>query len=291
MQGPPAFRKLLDTINEAVERLKREETVGQGPLGSARKGWLLLAEPPHKPIVIVGDLHGDAESLEWVLKAAGDDSILVFLGDYVDRGPPEGQVHVLHRVLELYMEGRAILLRGNHEPPENLIPHPHDYPTALVRLYGDEHAAEIYSASMRLFQKLPAVLVMRGLFLAVHGGPPTIGLDRDLTGYLWSGGDPVVLEELLWNDPEEMDIPRKPNPRGAGSLWGRPVTRAAIEKAGVEIIVRGHEPAYAGYKWNHDGRVLTIFSRIGPPYMNPGRAIAKIDSCRLTPGAEECLIT
>ena len=56
------------------------------------------------------------------------------------------------------------------------------------------------------------------------------------------------------------------------------------------MIVRGHEPAYSGYKWNHDGRVLTLFSRIGPPYMNPARAVARVDSCRLAPGAEECLV-
>ena len=290
MPSPPTYNEMLDTLSEALERLTREEAAGRSPWGGRRIGWLLVEEPPARRLAIVGDLHGDSSSLDWVLEKAGDDSLIVFLGDYVDRGPPEGQVDVFHRVLRLYLEGRAVALRGNHEPPEDLVPVPHDYPRALIRLYGRERAAELYWLSQRVFDKLPAALVVRGSFLAVHGGPPTIGLDRDLEGYLWGGGDPRILEELLWNDPTEKDVVSAPNPRGAGSLWGKKVTLAALEKTGAQVIVRGHEVPYEGYRWNHGGMVLTLFSRTGAPYFNIARALALIDSCRLAPLADECII-
>jgi protein phosphatase len=36
----------------------------------------------------------------------------------------------------------------------------------------------------------------------------------------------------------------------------------------VNILIRGHEPAELGYKINHAGKVLTLFSRKGEPYFN-----------------------
>ncbi len=67
---------------------------------------------------VVGDIHGDAEQLERLLERIpydpqGDE--LIFLGDYVDRGPDA------KRVVEIVMDlverggGRTIALRGNHE--------------------------------------------------------------------------------------------------------------------------------------------------------------------------------
>jgi len=65
-----------------------------------------------------GDIHGDLVALETVLALlpplTADDS-LVFLGDYVDRGPDS--VGVVARLRQLAAAGpaRCVLLRGNHE--------------------------------------------------------------------------------------------------------------------------------------------------------------------------------
>ncbi|MFQ6095980.1 MAG: metallophosphoesterase, partial [Candidatus Bathyarchaeia archaeon] len=81
----------------------------------------------------------------------------------------------------------------------------------------------------------------------------------------------------LWSDPMENIIGTYPSPRGAGMLFGKDVTDKFLKMLDVRTIVRGHEPADDGYKVNHDGRILTIFSRKGPPYYNQYGAYLQLD--------------
>jgi serine/threonine protein phosphatase 1 len=63
----------------------------------------------------IGDVHGCPAALDALLAAARPtpDDVLVFLGDYVDRGPDSRGV--IDRVLALRRAHRVIALRGNHE--------------------------------------------------------------------------------------------------------------------------------------------------------------------------------
>lgn len=68
----------------------------------------------------VGDIHGRFDLLEKALLAVDDharthdrDSRLVFLGDYVDRGPASRQV--IETLMALDAAGDTICLKGNHE--------------------------------------------------------------------------------------------------------------------------------------------------------------------------------
>ena len=65
-----------------------------------------------------GDVHGDLEGLERVLsrlpELKSDDS-LVFVGDYVDRGPCSAQVIERVRDLQKHATAKVVPLRGNHE--------------------------------------------------------------------------------------------------------------------------------------------------------------------------------
>jgi serine/threonine protein phosphatase 1 len=68
-------------------------------------------------LVAVGDVHGCVDELSTMLDAiapAADDTI-VFLGDYVDRGPSSRDV--IDRLIELRDSGTCgtVFLRGNHE--------------------------------------------------------------------------------------------------------------------------------------------------------------------------------
>ena len=80
------------------------------------------------PFLIIGDLHGDFDTLRKILDRINHSRLmknelnLVFLGDYVDRGP--NQVETLVTVLKLKEEfpKNVFVIRGNHEPPKNLIP-------------------------------------------------------------------------------------------------------------------------------------------------------------------------
>ena len=66
----------------------------------------------------VGDIHGDIEALTRLLKRlpkmTADDTLL-FIGDFVDRGPASREVVKLVRSLPTRTKAHVVALRGNHE--------------------------------------------------------------------------------------------------------------------------------------------------------------------------------
>jgi len=66
---------------------------------------------------IIGDIHGYLDRLENLIAKlgplTGDDDMLIFLGDYIDRGPCSYEV--IEFVMSLSMKYQVIFLRGNHE--------------------------------------------------------------------------------------------------------------------------------------------------------------------------------
>jgi len=66
-------------------------------------------------IFAIGDIHGCATELEALLSkiAPQADDLVVFLGDYIDRGPSSRQV--IDMVLQLAKRCRVVSLKGNHE--------------------------------------------------------------------------------------------------------------------------------------------------------------------------------
>ncbi len=68
--------------------------------------------------IVIGDIHGDLAGLDRLLgrlPTLQPDDTLVFLGDYVDRGPsPRGVVERV-RALVASAQHRIVTLRGNHE--------------------------------------------------------------------------------------------------------------------------------------------------------------------------------
>src|SRR5258707_9775940 len=65
--------------------------------------------------IAIGDIHGCAAPLTAVLAAIkpAEKDMLVFLGDYVDRGPDSRGV--IETVLALQNQCRLVTLLGNHE--------------------------------------------------------------------------------------------------------------------------------------------------------------------------------
>ncbi len=66
----------------------------------------------------VGDIHGDLEGLKRVFErmpSLGKDDTVVFVGDYVDRGPCSAEVVEFVRKLSSSGPARVVALRGNHE--------------------------------------------------------------------------------------------------------------------------------------------------------------------------------
>lgn len=66
-------------------------------------------------ILAIGDVHGCLRALDKLLElvAPRDDDTLIFLGDYVDRGPDSRGV--IERLIELSRRENFVALRGNHD--------------------------------------------------------------------------------------------------------------------------------------------------------------------------------
>lgn len=64
---------------------------------------------------VIGDIHGCAKALRTLIETIdpGSEDELVFLGDYIDRGPDSRDV--VQQVLDLRHQCHVVPLRGNHE--------------------------------------------------------------------------------------------------------------------------------------------------------------------------------
>lgn len=275
----PELRPELKRLHEEVLATCKERELFIDHLVSSAN---LVKKPPrnglfHSPgiveipggcrrYVFVGDLHGDYYTLLAVLNGLWDllhnGYVMVFLGDYVDRGYMQLETLLLALRLKTEFPENVVLLRGNHEPPPWLLPYPHDYVAQLKARFGS-YASDVYKVSLKLFEALPLVLVHVGELIALHGGPPL----RVLNASNWqeafeSGSDeisPSSLEEILWSDPVEEIDNYVLSPRGAGVLYGRAISERALQLVKGKLIVRGHE-AVNGSKSSHGGRVITVFT-------------------------------
>ncbi|MEM2202432.1 MAG: metallophosphoesterase family protein [Candidatus Bathyarchaeia archaeon] len=268
-------------VDEAVKLLKSEN----GIIGNLEIVGRLVKLKPIGEALVVGDLHGDLESLIDILNGSqfiqkmsqNPDAVIIFLGDYGDRGPFSAEVY--HTILRLKFQfpRQVVLLRGNHEGPEDLLVSPHDLPWQFEARFGASWE-KAYTRVRELFNCLYNAVVVEDRYLMVHGGPPPQAKTLEDLAYAHTRHPKEnLLEDLLWSDPTDHVSETCASPRGAGKLFGQKMTEAALQCFGVKIIVRGHEPCMEGYKIDHEGKILTLFSRKGPPYFNEHGAYLMVE--------------
>ncbi|MBS7605143.1 MAG: metallophosphoesterase family protein [Candidatus Bathyarchaeia archaeon] len=247
-----------------------------GLIGEAKVTGRLIFILPKGEAIIVGDIHGDLESLKYILDESGflnkaldgRDVYLIFLGDYGDRGEYSPEVYYVILALKNLFPEKVILLQGNHEGPEDILAHPHDLPYQMRRKFGLDGLI-VYRELSNLFRRFYTAVIVKDRYVMLHGGVPSGARSIEDVAFAYIKHPAEShLEEILWSDPEDWISGKYPSPRGAGYLFGEDITMKFLELLGVKFLIRGHEPADEGYKFNHGGRVLTLFSRKGPPYYN-----------------------
>jgi serine/threonine protein phosphatase 1 len=64
---------------------------------------------------VIGDIHGCSKALRCLIEEIrpGKDDMMIFLGDYIDRGPDS--CGVIDQLIELSNQTRVVAIRGNHE--------------------------------------------------------------------------------------------------------------------------------------------------------------------------------
>lgn len=268
---------LAELVERVIDRLKFERE--KCSFENFRVKNRLIEIDPVCDVLVVGDIHGDLDSLVTILAGSGFlknmRGLILFLGDYGDRGDFSIEVYNLILKLKFSYPDQIVLLRGNHELSKDLMVYPHDLPDQLRSKFGGGWR-KLYSLLLVFFDNLPHAAILKSKYLFLHGGIPCdvetldniANAKENYPQHKW-------LEEILWSDPVDGIEGVKPSPRGAGKIFGEDITRKILSKFNVKTIIRGHEPC-SGVKVNHHGLVLTVFSRKGEPYYNAAAAYLKI---------------
>lgn len=251
LNAPPK-NEVIDKLLEAADKLRREPPIVE----------------VNAPSLVIGDLHGDCDSLTAALELISQYCVecksIVFLGDYVDRGP--NGLCVIDVIASLYVNSdiRVVPLRGNHET--KLLSSSYGFLDEIKHKYPNGWR-DIFNAALKFFGQLPYVVIISQKILALHGGLPSgVTNVRDLTG-LKKGlidinpRETPIEYQIVWNDPAEGILGFVPNKRGYGSyLFGPDITTRFLKRNSLNLIIRGHTPQLKGYAYYHNKKILSIFT-------------------------------
>ena len=243
-------------------------------------------------LVIISDLHGDSNSLFRILSEINYKQFLskelnklVFLGDYIDRGSDSLSIIYSVCYLKSTYPDSVILMKGNHEAPAEFPFSPHDFPYEVEDRFGNRWR-EIYKDILSMFTMLTLATVVKHKLLLVHGGLPTqeAAAENFRESIAFAHERQVrnsVLEEILWNDPRQIDENKgqEKSRRGLGRYFGPNVTRTWLQATGTKAVIRGHEPCQ-GFRLDHDNMIMTLFSCTGL-YPNSAAAYLMINASKL----------
>lgn len=299
----PELDRILEAdcaaLREAMELLDAQRRAGEGRLAGVQsitefrgqEGFLdghVYVAPPTRDmgyeLTVVGDLHGcyscfkaallQSKFFERVESYRRDPNhypkpLIVFLGDYVDRGAFSfaGVVRGIVKLFTTYPD-HVYLLRGNHEfyleGDGTIIPavQPADGLFTLQRVAP----FEVQRYYKLLFDSLAGVLAFEQLFF-VHGGIPKDAAMAERYTDLSSLNDPHIRLQMMWADPSSADaVPRMLQDQASRFPFGRLQAQAFLHGIGCHTMFRGHQKIDAGFARVFDDdqiKLFTIFSAGG----------------------------
>jgi diadenosine tetraphosphatase ApaH/serine/threonine PP2A family protein phosphatase len=222
---------------------------------------------PRKEIYVIGDIHGDLESLIklYNIFQTKKPYAIIFLGDIVDRGFKQLESLVFILILKILNPNQYYLLKGNHETWE------------MNQIYG---FLEVFTKKFKggygfkeilgLYKVLPICAIVNKTVLCLHGGIPQ---DKDILKKIRNVKTKDIgtldnftsqaLSQILWNDPKENLKEFTESFRGPGIyFFGEDVFNEFLEENTLMYMIRSHERFPEGYRWFFKNRLLSIFSSI-----------------------------
>jgi predicted phosphodiesterase len=254
----------LEEALRKFENMSKSKTIElcEGTYEKLRKEPSLLRLNSERTLV-VGDLHGDLESCLNAFRLTDnlEDARIVFLGDYVDRGPYQSSVINLLLQKKKDNPDRIFLLRGNHETPSMNLSY--GFVDTLIRKFGKDYEG-VYNAYLKVFSEMPLAATVDNRIILVHGGLAR-GVEKlEELGETGKGGvepkDPKIFESL-WNDPSENIEGFSHNPRGPGVYcFGSKALERFLKNNNLRMMIRSHEPVFQGYRVLFNGILIIVFS-------------------------------
>lgn len=163
------------------------------------------------PIFAVGDVHGCADELEDLLKSLPlkDDSTVVMLGDYIDRGPYSRRA--IDILIEAKKKHRVVTLAGNHEEmlrefldgsnPQRVARFILNGGSSTLADFADDHGEWVIPRQYLTFLEELQLWHQTDDHFFVHAGVPDIALAQL---------DPVRdRDEILWIRRAFISNPRR----------------------------------------------------------------------------------
>ncbi len=241
-------RKLL---NEAEKRFASEARLIQLEAGKA---------------VFVGDTHGDLEASRKIIrKYLTPDNKLVFLGDYVDRGPASLENINFLLGQKIKHPDSLYLLMGNHEGHAVFSFHPADFWEGLD--------TELYQRYGEVLSGLPLAVSTPNGIIALHGALPDVSDVEDISRI--KPGSPEW-HQITWGDWQDriggfLGI----DPYTGRPKFGRGWFEEIMSRLGKSVLIRSHQPDAPPVMY--DGRCLTIFTSSVYNHYVAERTIALVD--------------
>lgn len=208
----------------------------------------LIAVKDWREIVFVGDTHGDLEASKRVItNYLGQETIIVFLGDYVDRGPASRENIEFLFEQKCRFPQNLYLLAGNHEGYSYLPFSPSDFWQSLSR--------EEFENYQSVFEKLPLVFMADNL-LALHGALPDL---ENLAAVNRIKSGDRAWWQITWGDFWQG----KGGYLGENPLSGRPLFGSdwffnLMNRFQKRVLIRSHQPDAS--LWMFNQKCLTIFT-------------------------------
>lgn len=207
-------------------------------------------------LLVFGDIHGKWDRFMEAYQNAGfnpDKDLLVFLGDYLDRG--EQPVPVMEWVMEHFGQRHMIFLRGNHEQMLYKAMKEKDESAGLMSfLFGSPKALWLNNGGKITYSEIEKTgrkdVLLDNWLKLIEQLPLYTEVEVNGRAYWLMHAD--CNPDVPLADQEEKTL-----------LWGRSLAMHPELHQGEQVIVLGHTPVQAlGYnakpQWLQDGKLVLM---------------------------------
>ena len=201
-----------------------------------------------KKVIFVGDSHGDLEASQKVIKDyLREGNKIVFLGDYVDRGPNSKENLDFLLETKLKFPNKIYLLQGNHEGHRILKFSPAEFRESLNK--------EDYTTFSTAVEKMSLVVAAKDI-IALHGVLPDIKNLEEVNKIKIGSNE---WRQITWGDfSDEPGEYLGIDPFTGRPQFGRDYFLKLMKRFDKKVLIKAHQPDCPQFMF--DDRCLTIFT-------------------------------